>query len=614
MKLRIILLFVVAVLAAVSVSAFRYYRSLDEQAGIGLTANVPSPQPLGTAVVWRVHSRFRPDRLFRFSVAARQRGPYTVTRDFSPSTTFSLTRLYQGRYFVRVTAKSSYAATTSRWTTSSFRLAPRTSGITPVVVGTRNPLVALFNAPACSVGTVRVLYRFGHASWSSSGSQRCDPLHERDFLIAGLQSHKTYELKDVVTEDGHLQSSQFVKYATRGITKIQLPNFTVLRESKRSNSANDEIVHMLTPVGSRKAGDPVGTTEDGQVNWYVSEPDLRNVWPVRMEPLPRSPIGSRVFLLGSDDQPSVGPVVGEDVLRTVDLAGDALQQTDIQELNAQLARRGDARVYGFSHEALPLPHQRVGLIAFSEKQVNGKPTLGDMIIVLNKNLQVVWTWNAFKHLDVNRTDPLRETCVGFPGWACPVPGSPHVFDWTHANGLSYSSKDGDLLVSLRNQDWVLKINYKYGRGDGRVLWRLGRQGDFQLQGAHGGGFPWFSHQHNAAYVGSSNDEIALFDNGNTRCAATSQCANRGQVYKLDKSRHRATLLLNVTLPCEGQTLGSAQRLSDGDYYFDCGHFSRSPRSSAREEEVAPNGSLLYELQDSEPAYRSYRATSIYSMP
>lgn len=59
----------------------------------------------------------------------------------------------------------------------------------------------------------------------------------------------------------------------------------------------------------------------------------------------------------------------------------------------------------------------------------------------------------------------------------------HLFglpDWTHSNALVYSPSDGNLLLSVRHQSWVLKIDYNNGAGTGNLLWRLGYQGDFAL--------------------------------------------------------------------------------------------------------------------------------------
>jgi hypothetical protein len=45
---------------------------------------------------------------------------------------------------------------------------------------------------------------------------------------------------------------------------------------------------------------------------------------------------------------------------------------------------------------------------------------------------------------------------------------------------SLSPADGDLVLSIRHQDWVIKIDYRNGAGDGPVVWRLGADGDFAV--------------------------------------------------------------------------------------------------------------------------------------
>src|SRR5207245_7378417 len=62
---------------------------------------------------------------------------------------------------------------------------------------------------------------------------------------------------------------------------------------------------------------------------------------------------------------------------------------------------------------------------------------------------------------------------------------------------------------LRHQDWVIKIDYRNGAGDGHVIWRLGQGGDFTVNSTDPN--PWFSHQHNAHYI--DDHTLILFDNG-----------------------------------------------------------------------------------------------------
>ena len=92
---------------------------------------------------------------------------------------------------------------------------------------------------------------------------------------------------------------------------------------------------------------------------------------------------------------------------------------------------------------------------------------------LDTNNQPVWVWRAFDHLDVNR--------------------HPYLFpDWTHSNAVVYEP-DGSLLLSMRHQSWILKIDYANGSGGGDVLWRLGPGGDFTLSDSDPA--QWFYNQH-----------------------------------------------------------------------------------------------------------------------
>ena len=85
-----------------------------------------------------------------------------------------------------------------------------------------------------------------------------------------------------------------------------------------------------------------------------------------------------------------------------------------------------------------------------------------MVLVLDQNFQVAWVWNAFKWLNTNRL-----------GTDHPVPT-----DWLHANSVSWSPEDDDLVVSLRTQDWAIKIDYADGTGNGHIVWKLGAGGNF----------------------------------------------------------------------------------------------------------------------------------------
>jgi hypothetical protein len=220
---------------------------------------------------------------------------------------------------------------------------------------------------------------------------------------------------------------------------------------------------------------------------------------------------------------------------------------------------------------------------------------------------VTWAWDAFDYLDVNRGPTLGETVLpGVVGPASAVPNLPAV-DWLHLNAVSWSPGDGNLILSIRNQDWVLKVDYANGAGDGHAIWRLGAGGDFTVNSTDPN--PWFSHQHDAHYINDST--IILFDDGNVRQASDPTADSRGQVWKLDEKTMTATLVLNADLGNYSMALGSAQRLSNGDYFFDSGWQGQAPKYLAQSIEVRPDGSKSYVLQANQRAYRSFRTQTLY---
>ena len=289
------------------------------------------------------------------------------------------------------------------------------------------------------------------------------------------------------------------------------------------------------------------------------------------------------MLLGEDRYHATG----DDVLREIDLAGNTVRQTNIDAVNAQLARRGQEPIYMFHHDALRLPNGDTAVLGATQSRYGGHNVMSDMLVVLDANFQAAWTWDYFDHFTPPAVyPPIAPATCNVTGKLCGLP-DPKAIDWTHGNDIGWSPSDGNLILSFRSISMVIKVAYQDGHGNGRVLWRLGKGGDFAIHSANP--YPWFSQQHNATYV--NNSDIAIFDDGNTRCqnGKVKGCDSRGQVYRLDEQHHVATLLVNANLGKFWQALGSAQRLPDGDDFY-AGGFRRP-----EEEENPPNGSTEYEL-------------------
>lgn len=113
-------------------------------------------------------------------------------------------------------------------------------------------------------------------------------------------------------------------------------------------------------------------------------------------------------------------------------------------------------------------------------------------------------------------------------------------DWSHANALVYSESDDGIVVSLRNQDALVK----FSRSTGQLVWILGSPANWKspwkealLTAAPG--VEWFYHQHAPKVY--PNGRILLFDNGNFRASppnarvAAKDNHSRVVVYRVDEA-------------------------------------------------------------------------------
>lgn len=545
--------------------------------------------------------------VYQFS-AAPHGGPFHVLRDFSPTNTFAWTPMQEGSYDIEVTVKDGYQGIETTSAVVTDAVASRVTGSSAVITPTANPLVALYSVPPSAAGTVFVQLAVAsdHPAWRSTDTRAVVPGKSTNVFVAGMLPSTTYEMRHVFS-DG--TGSTPLLFTTGSIpASLTLPAFTVPQPpGPDSDTAQDMVFHSLILIGPDPSGKvhPIATDLAGRVTWYydVQQSGLGITLMPNATLLP----GGTMLGLGKD-QYSVRNNLN--VLREIDLAGNPVRETNLAAVNAQLAALGHEPVYGFHHDVQRMPDESVVVLAYPERTVdiNGTPTnfIGEQVVVLDQNFQVKWAWDAFDHLDVNRGPILGEVTRLPVGPTGVVPVLPAV-DWLHVNAVSLSP-DGNLVVSIRHQDWVIKIDYRNGAGDGHVIWRLGQGGDFTLNSADPG--VWFSHQHNAHFIDDST--LILFDNGNTRHDSDPNAHSRGQVWTLDEQTMTATPVLNADLGSYSGALGAAERLSNGNYSFTLGaNGPEPPRPPAHTVEVTPDGARVYDLQVNKAEYRSYRVRTLY---
>jgi hypothetical protein len=312
-------------------------------------------------------------------------------------------------------------------------------------------------------------------------------------------------------------------------------------------------VELLTLVSGTAR--PTVTDLSGNILWtYTAVPNGTSPNPVKMLP-------NGHFLINF----SAGTVDGlNSVIQEVDLSGAVIWQMTAADLNAALATATCAgcniTVVGTHHDFVFLPNGHLIVLAATQRDISGTTVTGDVIIDLDENHQPVWLWNEFDHLDVTRQP------MAFP-------------DWTHTNAILYSADDGNLIISIRHQNWLVKVDYANGTGAGDILWKLGYQGDFTLVG---GTDPvdWFYAQHGPSFVTTNTTgkfSLVLFDNGDDRVFSPGViCGNTGeppclystvQILQIDETAMTATFTFHPTAPSYSFFGGNAEVLANGNVEF-----------------------------------------------
>ena len=114
-------------------------------------------------------------------------------------------------------------------------------------------------------------------------------------------------------------------------------------------------------------------------------------------------------------------------------------------------------------------------------------------------------------------------------------------DWTHCNTIE-ATPDGNLLLSVRNQSWVLKLDYAGGQGSGKILWTLGFQGSFTWNNPDTA--TWFFAQHYPLIIETSGNNItklSVIDNGNYRAGTYPTPYSRGLILNIDETKLTAEI-------------------------------------------------------------------------
>jgi arylsulfate sulfotransferase len=536
-----------------------------------------------------------------------------------------------GNYTAPATAQNGTAMVTATSTVDTTKSASASVGIIAngVVTTTNNVQVASYTINPPATSNVSIQFgtdtTYGLNTWQQPTATGGGPV---TILVAGMKMNTPYHMRANVTFANGTQFNDIDHTFTTGtIPAANLPGITVNATAGAKPQAGVELIDAL---GVNEASmNAIVTDLAGNVIWTFNPPMPvgAGISPIKMLP-------NGHFLVEISSQPD-----GMDsTLEEADLAGNVVWSLTGDQLNTALSTATCTGcqghdIVGMHHDFLVLPNGHI--IVLVAQRIN-EPTsvtgvvgtgaggvslvTGDFLVELDQNHNPVWLWNSFDHLDLMR-HPL-----GFP-------------DWTHTNAVVYSPDDHDLIISMRDQDWVLKIDYNDGAGTGNIVWHLGYQGDFTLMG---GTDPvdWFYGQHDVNVITPNSSgvfSVTVFDDGNSRVLNNNndntsicgipgtpapQCTSHDPIYQVDETNMTATLtFLDDASPQFALFGGSSRVLPNGDVEFDiCG--LTSPGTQALN-----NQSAIYEVtQTAFPttpapvwsmnltgnyAYRSFRIPSLY---
>jgi hypothetical protein len=206
--------------------------------------------------------------------------------------------------------------------------------------------------------------------------------------------------------------------------------------------------------------------------------------------------------------------------------------------------------------------------------------LGTRVQHVSADRNLLFEWSAFDHLQVDfQTLDARDRVNG-------------ALNWTHGNSIDLDN-DGNLLISFRNLDEIVKVDTHTGK----VLWRMGgRENQITLTG---GGVPKFARQHGVRFAGPGR--VLLLDN------LGDPSASRAERYEIDEARLTGQMIASYGSDAGvvAQIGGTAQNLPGGRTLVSFGN-------GGRVEEYDSAGASVWRIEGN-PGYvfRAQRILSLY---
>jgi len=466
------------------------------------------------------------------------------------------------------------------------------------VAGSINPLVASYSLAVPEGTTAQIQFgtttNYGLMTWVQPAPEAGGDVK---ILVAGMRANTTYHMQAMVKlPNGSTVFDTDKSFTTGAIPANALPSLSVQRTPGLEPASGVEMLNLFEQASQTQLTSVV-TDLDGNVIWYYATAPL--------EPFPMKLLPNGHMLV----------VFAGSAVQEIDLAGNVIFQITQAELQQGLVAAGlpitAQSNLNANHDIVKLPNGHFILLVSFDQTFTNQPGIttvtGNALVDWNPQKGVVWTWSTFDHLSLTHA-PFGTS------------------DLTHGNGLLYSPDDGSLVLSLRNQNWILKVNYQDGAGDGRILWRLGPDGDFTLTGGQAP-IQWNYGQHYPVLLGPNTAGIyslMFFNNGNNRLLDSNNdvcgtpgftaCYSSISTFELNEYANTAQVLDEVNLaPAYSYCCGNDELLDNGDLEYDLAiNGGALEISTIREVTQGQTPQLVWQMNiTGQLAYRGFRIPSLY---
>ena len=387
---------------------------------------------------------------------------------------------------------------------------------------------------------------------------------EHDITVIGMRSETAYTLTAVATfANGSTARSLPVTFTT-GLLPGTAPTIT-LEAPKETGEGGITFFGVISDTSCYW-----GVDEDGEIVWY-----LHGDYTTAGSPWVR------------EIEPGVLMAVFQGSTEMITTTGETIASHSVGQ---------------WHHDITILPNGNTLMLVFESRDIgNGESLTGDAIIEKNADGDIVWEWSCFDHLDTTRV--LDE--------ADPRTGD---IDWSHSNALNYMAGDDSILLSARNQSWIVKIDHTKTAGEDNVIWIMGDQTDMAPDYRYKDKFltlasgTWMVNQH--APMMTKNGDILIYDN-RTKSFGSSD-VSRAVRFAIDESAMTATQTWEAIAPKFTGSFGDVDELSDGNVLICAGgpDMGSAPDTSAYIVEASKEtGETLWSISvGNDKLYRAERMT------